>query len=212
MNKVRCFFLYLVEQACSRTDLPNEAVSRIAGNGLQGTVFAFVRSLDTFFHTNIVCLQRDEIDLAMRNNMMNYEATLNDLKRRRQQQQQQQQAQQQGNMPMQQSSANSGSTYGDGFKTGLTGMGAGSAGNNQAAASAGAAVGQAPQSHLMQQQQPHQDMSKAPGRGPAVPNIEALAHQLSVAARQGIISSRLLTQPLAPQTTYLLHKVCEKIV
>ncbi|GAU90888.1 hypothetical protein RvY_03244-2 [Ramazzottius varieornatus] len=139
--------------------------------------------------------KREEIDVAMRNSMMNYEATLNELKRRRAQQQVQQ-------MPMQQSSANSSSNaYGDGYKSGLAGLASAGSASSQA-------VGQAQQSHLMQQS--HQEMNKGQAnRAPAVPNIEALAHQLSVAARQGIISSRLLTQPLAPQTTYLLHKLMQ---
>ena len=160
----------------------------------------------------------------MRNNNMNYEATLGDLRRRRMQQMQMQASL--GGNSNNNSSSSSNSGFGNmgtstsrvvsggggfegsgAYKTGLLGTGVGGPGGMMNGPGGGVPPQQqqAHQSSLQQQQQAGKAGFRGPG--PAVPNIHALAQQLSVAAKQGIINPRLLNQPLAPQTTYLLHKV-----
>ncbi|OWA54264.1 hypothetical protein BV898_18674 [Hypsibius exemplaris] len=128
--------------------------------------------------------KREDIDAAMRNNNMHYDATLTELKRRRGDQMQQRQMDQQR------------------MQGGLSGGGGPNSGFGP-----GGVAGVGMMNGGMQQQM--QQQQKAGYRGP-VPNIHALAQQLSVAAKQGIINPRLLNQPLAPQTTGLLHKLMQQ--
>ncbi|XP_055338846.1 protein Gawky-like isoform X2 [Paramacrobiotus metropolitanus] len=138
--------------------------------------------------------KREEIDIAMRNSNMNYEATVTELQQQRRRQQMQQQQQLASS-----NSANFGMGGGDGYgKTGLTGTGSG-----------GPGVPGSMQPHHQNNTliQPPQPGKMGQSRPQA--NVQAVARQLSNAAQQGIINPRLLNQPLCPQTVYHLHKLMQ---